>query len=93
MKMNTEELRKSAEQEELCTKLADCYWIACALGLRHTAESISEAESMIDRELRTRVKEVSDARKTITDLLAQLTAARLALTELSEVKPISQEDM
>ena len=35
------------EQEDLFNRLGDCYFDACDLGLRHTADLISDAENMI----------------------------------------------
>lgn len=82
----------TAEQEELFNRLADCYWDACDLGLRHTAELISDAENMVLRELRTRLKNIKDAEQSVIDLSEQLAVAKESLTRVEKVNPVIQKD-
>ena len=80
------------EQEDLFNRVGDCYCDACDLGLRHTADLISDAENMIFRELRTRLQNLEEAEKAVVVLSKQLSSAKEALKKIRKVKPIIQED-
>ena len=76
------------DQEDLVNRLGDCYFDACDLGLRHTADLISDAENMIFRELRTRLQNLEEAEKSVVVLSKQLSSAKEALKEIRKVKPV-----
>jgi len=79
------------EQEDLFNRLGDCYFDACDLGLRHTADLISDAENMIFRELRTRLQDLEEAEKSVVVLSKQLSSAKEALKEIRKVKPVVRQ--
>ena len=76
------------DQEDLFNRLGDCYFDACDLGLRHTADLISDAENMIFLELRTRLQNLEEAEKSVVVLSKQLSSAKEALKEIRKVKPV-----
>jgi len=79
------------EQEDLFNRLGDCYFDACDLGLRYTADLISDAENMIFRELRTRIQDLEEAEKSVVVLTKQLSSAKEALKEIRKVKPVVRQ--
>mgnify|MGYP001118936267 CR=1 FL=1 len=79
------------EQEDLFNRLGDCYFDACDLGLRHTADLISDAENMVFRELRTRLQNLEEAEKSVVVLSKQLSSAKEALKEIRKVKPVVRQ--
>jgi len=80
------------EQEDLFNRLGGCYFDACDLGLRHTADLISDAENMIFRELRTRIQDLEEAEKSVVVLSKQLSSAKEALKEIRKVKPVVRQE-
>ena len=87
--INREETATLTEdQEDLFNRLGDCYFDACDLGLRHTADLISDAENMIFRELRTRIQDLEEAEKSVVALSKQLSSAKEALKAIRKVKPV-----